>query len=119
VSAAARSGVPPAAALAAAAGGWVVMEQDGRLWGVSGTAIEGLRRRGPEAESELRLTVSGGELAADRVLAVVPDLRVVPAPATLRRFWSEAATGLAVYLGRPLLVIDAAHPPRVLLAEDE
>ena len=97
-----------------AALGWVVLEQDGRLWGVAGPAVERLDRRG----AGMRLRVPGGVLAADRVLAVVPGLRVVPPPAALRRFWSEAATGLAVWDGRPLLVIDAERPPRALLAAE-
>jgi hypothetical protein len=64
----------------------------------------------------MELAVAGGELAADRVLAVVPGLEVRPAPAALGRFWPEAALGLAVYEARPVLVIDPERPPGSLLA---
>lgn len=63
-----------------------------------------------------RLLVVGGEITADRVLAVVPDLKVWPAPGALVRFWSPAATGLAVYGGRPVLVVDGENPPELLWA---
>ena len=104
--------VAPGSAAGSARGGWVVLEHDGRLWGVAGTAVERLERRA----AVLRLTVTGGVLAADRVLAVVPELAVVPPPAALSRYWNEAAAGMAVFGGRPVLVIDAERPPRALLA---
>lgn len=104
--------VAPGSAAGSARGGWVVLEHGGRLWGVAGPAVERLERRA----ADLRLTVTGGVLAVDRVLAVVPELAVVPPPAALSRYWGEAAAGLAVYAGRPLLVIDAERPPRALLA---
>lgn len=105
----------PAAAAAARRRGTVVLEAAGALWGVAGGDVEHLGHRG----DALRLRVAGGELAADRVLAVVPDLAVTPPPAALDRYWSWRAAGLAVYGERPVLVIDAERPPAVLLAPSD
>lgn len=93
-------------------GGYVVLEHGGRLWGVAGRDVRRLRR----GDDGMRLEVAGGALAAERVLAVVPDLTVRPAPAVIGRWWPERAEGLAVYEERPVLVIDAGRPPRLLLA---
>lgn len=95
-------------------GGYVVLEHAGRLWGVAGREVRRLRR----GDDGMRLEVAGGALAAERVLAVVPDLTVRPAPAVIGRWWPERAAGLAVYDERPVLVIDAERPPRLLLAGD-
>lgn len=94
-------------------GGYVVLERSGGLWGVAGRDVRHLRRDG----ERMLLEVEGGFLDAEEVLAVVPDLTVRPAPAVVGRFWPEAAAGLAVYRQRPVLVIDALRPPRMLLAE--
>jgi len=111
--------------------GYLVIEREGRLWGVAGTSVRRLTRSGEAAShgaggaqpgqgGSLRLTVAGGDLTAHRVLAMVPDLEVTPTPGSLLRFWPEAADGLAVYEGRPLVVIDPQRPPSVLLrGEDE
>jgi FAD/FMN-containing dehydrogenase len=60
---------------------------------------------------------AGGELAADRLLAVAGGLAVVPAPAALGRFWNERTAGLARFERRPVVVIDPARPPRALLSQ--
>jgi hypothetical protein len=107
--------VKPAATTGAAGAtgrGYVVLEHGGGLWGIAGSAVRRLRRQ----RGGMELLVAGGELAADRVLAVVPGLQVWPAPAALGRFWPEAALGLAVYAQRPVLVIDPERPPGSLLA---
>ncbi len=105
--------------------GYLVIERDGRLWAVAGSSVRRLARFGEEGvddggterarDGSLHLTVAGGDLTAHRVLAMVPDLEVTPVPGSLLRFWPEAATGLAVYDGRPLVVIDPQHPPAQLL----
>jgi hypothetical protein len=92
--------------------GYVVLERGGGLWGVAGSEVRDLSRHGVG----MHLQVAGGELAAERILAVVPDLEVWPAPAAIGRFWPEAALGLAVYARRPVLVIDPERPPASLLA---
>jgi len=94
------------------AGGFVVLERHDGLWGVAGTSVRRLTGGG----SELTVELDGGAIAADRVLAVVPGMAVVPAPGALARFWPESAHGLAVYGERPVLVIDPARPPSMLLA---
>lgn len=96
--------------------GHLVVERGGQLWGVAGHAVRRLRRRAGDGGT-LHIQVSGGELSAERVLAMVPNLKVTPTPGSLTRFWPEAARGLAVYGGRPLVIIDPARPPRLLLAE--
>lgn len=118
-------------ACAVAGEGYVVLEHDGLLWGVAGRDVRGLGRPTgalpAHAEGEdraallqaVRLTVAGGDLAADRVLAVVPDLVVRPAPGALEHFWPEVATGLAIYAQRPVLVIDGERPPRSLVITGE
>lgn len=105
--------------------GYLVIEREGRLWAVAGSSVRRLGRSGEEGvdgggrerarDGSLHLTVAGGDLTAHRVLAMVPDLEVTPVPGSLLRYWPEAATGLAVYDGRPLVVIDPQHPPAQLL----
>src|ERR687889_73133 len=48
----------------------------------------------------------GGALAADEILGVVADLRVLPAAPALRRFWPEEPAGVAVHAGMPVVVVD-------------
>jgi hypothetical protein len=109
-----------------AAGTHLVIERHGQLWAVPGAAVERLAR--DDGRVTVRLAAGagagggsgdepGGELAADRLLAVAGDLAVVPAPAALGRFWSERAAGLALFERRPVVVIDPARPPRALVTE--
>jgi hypothetical protein len=102
----------------------LVIERDGQLWAVPGAAVARLARGdgrvtvrlaegfgadgGPEGEA-------GGELVADRLLALAGALAVVPAPAALGRFWDQPAVGLAIFARRPVVVIDPARPPRALV----
>jgi hypothetical protein len=55
-----------------------------------------------------------GVLVAEAVLGVARAVRIHPAGTALRRFWPEPCGGLAVHDGRPLVVVDVAHPPRAL-----
>lgn len=110
-----------------AAGTHLVIERHGQLWAVPGAAVARLAR------GDGRVTVwlaagagtaggpgggtgdeAGGELVADRLLALAGDLAVVPAPAALGRFWDVPAVGLALFAHRPVVVIDPARPPRAL-----
>lgn len=109
-----------------AAGTHLVIERHGQLWAVPGAAVERLARG--DGRVTVRLAADarrgggsggdpGGELTADRLLAVAGDLAVVPAPAALGRFWNERAVGLALFERRPVVVIDPARPPRALVLE--
>lgn len=106
-----------------AAGTHLVIERDGQLWAVPGAAVARLARG--DGRVTVRLAEgfgaggatggeAGGELVADRLLALAGALAVVPAPAALGRFWDEPAVGLALFARRPVVVIDPARPPRAL-----
>jgi len=94
-------------------GGFLVLRRGGATWAVADQEVRGLARRGAAFE----VTVVAGALTADEVLGVTADLRLHPAGGVLRRFWPEAARGLAVHGSLPLVLIDAEAPPRSLLAE--
>jgi hypothetical protein len=92
------------------AGGFLLMRRAGGLWGIANGSVEGLARDG----AGYRIAAGGESLAADEILGVVPDLRVVPAAPSLRRFWPEPSAGLAVHGGVPLVVVDPRRPPAAL-----
>jgi len=101
---------------AAAGGTWVLVERAGSLWGVAGEAVA---RLAPGVRLLVRGGAAGppgGELAADRVVAVVSGLAVRPVPRSLARWWGEPAAGLAVYGERPVVLVDPASPPAALRA---
>jgi len=92
-------------------GGFLVLRGGGAAWAVAQREVRGLaRRRGGGYEG----TVAAGVLAADEVLGVAAELRCLPAGLVLRRFWPEAARGLAVHGELPLVLIDPLAPPRAL-----
>jgi hypothetical protein len=91
-------------------GGFLLLRRDGATWALPHPAVRGLARCGGGFEVRL----DGGTLAADELLGVAAELLCHPAGAVLRRFWPEAAHGLAVHGGRPLVLIDPAAPPRAL-----
>lgn len=93
--------------------GFLVVRRGGATWAVAHQEVRGLARRGATVE----VTVAAGALAADEVLGVTAELRLHPAGGVLRRFWPEAARGLAVHGTLPLVLIDGLAPPRSLLAE--
>ena len=90
--------------------GFLLLRRAGGLWGIASSAIEGLA---PE-EGGYKVTAGGEALFADEILGVVTDLRVHPPAPVLRRFWSEAVTGLAVYGRVPVVVVDPRQPPEIL-----
>jgi hypothetical protein len=90
---------------------YLLVRRAGSVWGVGDAVVDGRATDGG-----YRISVSGSSLLADEIVAVVERLDVRPLAAALRRFWPEAAAGLAVHAGRPLVVIDPHHPPRALLA---
>lgn len=95
--------------------GFLLVRRDGVLWGVSNGAVEGLSRDG----ACFRLAVGGAALGVDEVVGVVPELAVWPMSGALRRFWPDAAGGLAVHEEAPLLIVDPLRPPRALRLEGE
>lgn len=103
--------------MTASAPAFLVLDRGGLLWGVDHAAVTGLER-GPAG---FRIALSGGTLFADRVLGVARELAVAPPSPVVRRFWEPArggrCTGVAVYQGAPVVVIDAALPPEALAFE--
>jgi hypothetical protein len=95
--------------------GFLLLRRAGGVWGIANAAVEGLARRG----ADFRVTAGGASLVADEVLGVVEDLAVRPPAPVVRRFWPEAAAGLAVHGGLPLVVVDPDRPPRALIEEVE
>jgi len=92
-------------------GGFLVVRRGGATWAVAHQEVQGLAGRG----AGFVVRVAAGALAADEVLGVTVGLRLHPAGGVLRRFWPEAARGLAVHGTLPLVLIDALAPPRALL----
>ncbi len=94
--------------------GVLVLRRDGATWGVAHGDVRGLGRG---AGGGFEVTVAAGALAADEILGVAA-LASPPLPAgpVLRRFWPEAARGLAVHGTLPLVLIDPAAPPAALRA---
>jgi hypothetical protein len=94
--------------------GFLLLRRGGGLWGIANAAVDGLARRG----ADYRITIDGGTLAADEILGVVEDLRVWPLAPVVSRFWPETAAGLAVHGREPVVVVDPAHPPAALRADE-
>jgi hypothetical protein len=90
--------------------GFLLMRRAGGVWGIANEAVSGLAREG----RGYRLTVGGEVLAADEILGVVTGLRVHPAAPALGLFWPEAAMGMAVHGGLPLVVLDPLRLPAAL-----
>jgi hypothetical protein len=94
--------------------GFLLLRRAGGVWGVASADVEGLAAR----QGAYRISLGGHALAADEILGVVEDLRVVPPAAVLRRFWPEAPAGLAVHGRLPVVVVDAKHPPAALRLDE-
>ncbi|HEV7668134.1 MAG TPA: hypothetical protein VGS22_06390 [Thermoanaerobaculia bacterium] len=100
---------------------FLLFHRGGGFWGIDSGQV---MRIGPGAEN-LRVELSPGAnptaarpvaLAADRVEGVVAGLAVRPMSAALRTFWPEAGFGVAVYSGRPVILLDPLHLPLPLVA---
>lgn len=91
--------------------GFLLMRRAGGVWGIANEAVDGLRREG----DGYRIAVGAETLAADEIVAVVETLRVRPAAPALLRFWPDAAAGMAVHGGLPVLVMDPRRLPAALL----
>jgi hypothetical protein len=92
--------------------GFLLLRRGGGLWGIANAAVDGLARRG----TDYCITIDGGVLVADEILGVVEELRVRPLMPAVSRFWPETAAGLAVHGKQPVVVVDPARPPAILLA---
>jgi hypothetical protein len=90
--------------------GYLLLRHGGALWGVANAEVVSLTR----GRGGFLLAVSAGELCIDEIVGVVAELAVRPLAGALRRFWPEAAGGLAVHAAEPLVVVDPQRPPRVL-----
>lgn len=100
---------------------YLLFHNGGGLWGIdSGQVV----RIGPGGEA-LRVELAPGErsaadgpvaLAADRVEGVVAGLAVRPMSVALRTFWPETGFGIALYAGRPVILLDPLHLPLPLVA---
>lgn len=91
----------------------LLLDRAGTLFGVDHAAVEGLAR----GEAGFRIGLPSGVLAADRVVGVARGLAVRTLPPVCRRFWPAAerglCTGMTVYEGTPVVVIDPASPPEL------
>jgi hypothetical protein len=85
----------------------VLLERAHTIWGV----VQGEVTSFAPHSAAIAVVVGASVLVVDRVIGVARDSRVRPAGAVLRRFWPQACAGLAVCLGRPVVVIDPAAPP--------
>jgi hypothetical protein len=93
--------------------GFLLMRRAGGVWGIANEAVDGLSREG----GEYRVAVGAETLAVDEIVGVVETLRVRPAAPALRWFWPEAAAGMAVHGGLPLIVVDPLKVPAALRCE--
>jgi hypothetical protein len=94
--------------------GLLLLRRAGGVWGIDSAAVDGLAARG----TGYRISIRGGELAADEILGVAEGLRVRPPAAWLRRFWPEAPVGLTVHGRLPVVVVDPRHPPAALQLDE-
>ena len=104
---------------AAGAASFLMMRKAGVTWAVAHPEVRGVAQRGGSFEVTLAGSLPAGAatlLTVDEVLGVAADLRLLPAGPVLRRYWPEAAHGLAVHGAQPMLLIDPQAPPRALLA---
>jgi hypothetical protein len=95
--------------------GFLLLRRAGAIWGIANEAVDGLSRDG----MEYRIAVGAETMAADEIVGVVETLRVWPAAPALRLFWPEAAAGMAVHGGLPVVVVDPSRLPAILRCRRE
>ena len=92
--------------------GYLLFRRDGSLWGVPSDAVAAVERAaGTRRVLRLRLA-RAGEIPAEDIVEVVPQLAVRPLPRRLRAGLPPEATGLALHDGVPLVVLDPAAKER-------
>jgi hypothetical protein len=94
--------------------GFLLLRRAGGVWGIAGAEVENLASR----PGGYRIAVRECALAADEILGVVEDLRVLPPALVLRRFWPETPAGLAVHGRLPVVVVDPRRPPAALRLDE-
>jgi hypothetical protein len=95
--------------------GYLLLRRAGGVWGIANEAVDGLSREGAGYRIAVGAeTPAADEILADEIVGVVETLRVVPAAPALARFWPEAAAGMAVHGGIPLVVVDPRRLPAAL-----
>lgn len=100
---------------------YLLFHHGGGLWGIDSGRVARIGAEGKALSVELTPgadpVVAGPlALAADRVEGVVAGLAVRPMSPALRAFWPEAASGIALYGGRPVILLDPLHLPLPLVA---
>ena len=102
---------------------YLLFHQGGGLWGIESGRVARIGPEGAALRVELTPGPEAGDapvvLAADRVEGVVAGLAVRPLSSALRAYWPEAASGVALYGGRPLVLLDPLHLPLPLVASGE
>ncbi len=104
---------------------FLLFHRGGGLWGIDSGLVAriGPGRSGEPAGGPLRVELTSGAgsaaLAADRVEGVVADLTVRPLFTALRELWPEPGCGIALYAGRPVILLDPLHLPPSLVTQGE
>ena len=103
---------------------YLLFHQGGGLWGIDCGQVARIRPGGKALRVELvpkAGSVAAGSvaLAADRVEGVVAGLAVRPMSPALRAYWPEAGSGVALYGGRPVILLDPLHLPFPVVASGE
>jgi len=108
-------------------GSFLLFHRGGGLWGIDSGQVVRIGpgpapgETGAATDGEtLRVELAGAAgpvvLAADRVEGVVAGLAVRPLSTALRTFWPETGCGVALYSGRPVILLDPLHLPLPLVA---
>ena len=95
-------------------GSYLLFHRGGGLWGIDSGRVARIAPGGPALRVEL--AADSMALAADRVEGVVEGLAVRPLSTALRTFWPEEGIGVALYSGRPVILLDPLHLPLPLVA---
>jgi hypothetical protein len=93
---------------------YLVLRRDGSAWGIACAAVHTLTRTG----DRIAVATDGRPIEADSVLGVAASFPVRPAGRVLRRFWSEPCTGVGIWAGVPVVIVDVGDLPRSLRQEE-
>jgi hypothetical protein len=90
-------------------GRWLLLRRLDALWAVPSGAVQAVR---PGPRGTLVTLRSSRSLQADEVLTMAPELSLRALPTCLD---PQPLAGLAVWRGQPVLCVDPALPPPLLL----
>ncbi len=96
---------------------WLLLRRQGGLWGVCRGALDEVVRAPAQtsgsryAEPPRIVLASGGELLADEILTIVPELQERPIPRGAEPFLGAKYRGLAVWHDEPVILLDPVAPP--------